>query len=84
MVEKTNTEIIEEIITVCDKSLRTDQLSDGLRCECGRAIGERVDLWVPIGRSDTYMIRNTLESMIKYDKIPHVVPLQAPESPVEA
>jgi len=59
--------IIKDIIKVCNDSLETDRLSDGLFCECGKEIGgTRIDLWESIGRSDTYMIRNTLQSMLKF------------------
>lgn len=60
-----NVEIIQQLIDICTESLKTDVLSEGLKCECGRQIGQQIDLWEPIGRSSTYMIRNTLKSMIE-------------------
>ena len=51
--EKNGREIIQDIIDVCDESILTDRL--GLR--------------EPIGRSDTFMIRNTLKSMLEYGYI---------------
>lgn len=57
-------DIINDIIKICNESLETDKLSNALFCECGKKIGgPRIGLWEPIGRSDTYMIRNTLKSM---------------------
>ena len=51
---KTGKQIIQEIIDVCSESIESDEL--GL-------------CWEPIGRSDTYMIRNTLRSMLEYGYI---------------
>ncbi len=51
--EKSGKVIIQGIIKVCNHSIMTDEL--GLR--------------EPICRSDTYMIRNTLQSMLKYGYI---------------
>ena len=47
--EKSGKEIVQDIIDVCSESISTDEL--GIR--------------EPIGRSDTYMIRNTLKSMLE-------------------
>lgn len=60
---KSGKEIIQDIIDVCSESILTDEL--GFR--------------EPIGRSDTYMIRNTLKSMLEFGYI-NTEPL----SPVEA
>lgn len=49
-IEKT---IIEKIIAICDESIDEGQISEELGCSR-----------VPIGRSDTYMIRNTLCSVL--------------------
>jgi hypothetical protein len=58
--------IVESIIRICNESVETDVLSEGLKCECGKAIkGTQVDLWEPISRVDTIMMRNTLQSMLK-------------------
>lgn len=58
-------EIIKKIIQCCSKSLETDVLLGRVLCGCGKAIpGTQADLWKPIGRSDTYWIRNTLQSML--------------------
>lgn len=63
--EKSNSEIMKKIIKVCSESLVTDKMSEGLMCECGKVSPDtKRDLWEPISRSDTYMIRNTLQSML--------------------
>ena len=61
-----NVKIIEKIIKCCSGSLDTDIMSGGLRCEhCQKTLtGTQHDMWEPIGRSDTYWIRNTLQSML--------------------
>lgn len=51
--DKNGKEIIQDIIDVCSHSIWTDEL--GLR--------------ESIGRSDTYMMRNTLKSMLEFGYI---------------
>lgn len=52
---KTGKEIIKEFIKVLNRSIWTDE-TDGLQRE-------------PLGRSDTYCMRNTLQTMLKYGYI---------------
>ncbi len=58
-------EVIRSIIECCTASLATDYLTGGTCCEyCQRPqSGTQADMWEPIGRSDTYWIRNTLRSI---------------------
>lgn len=44
---------VEEIIAICEESINESRIAEELGC-CR----------VPIGRSDTYMIRNTLRSIL--------------------
>lgn len=63
--------LIKNSIDICNASLHADVVCE----ECPN----REDC-MPISRSEIYMVRNTLQSI----ELSSVVPLQAPESPVEA
>ena len=67
--ENRNIKIIKGIIECCSDSLATDVMSSGLMCvHCNKEQpATKIDIWQPIGRSDTYMIRNTLQSMLDAD-----------------
>lgn len=65
MVDCYEIEIIKKIIAACSKSIETDVVSQGILCECGKPMpNSQINLWQPISRSDTYWIRNTLQSML--------------------
>jgi len=52
-MKKTSIKAIKKIIKVCDTSINSEKFGSCFR--------------EPIGKSDTYMIRNTLQSVIKLE-----------------